>query len=150
MVDVHLSWLSWFFFLILEEGLLVILMDCMIFLSLFLDVARISVNNFFPRLARLRNSLPMKCFPLTYDLNGLKSRITRHLLIVGSFSKQISCMLLSFHASFSCNFMPRSCYSALHGVNPNLKKKNQKGETPERQSFVVFSINFKDFTVEVY
>ena len=33
------------------------------------------VNSFFPCTARLWNSLPIKCFPLTYDLNGLKSRI---------------------------------------------------------------------------
>ena len=43
------------------------------------------VNSFFPRTARLWNSLPIECFPLTYDLNGFKSRINRHLLTVGSF-----------------------------------------------------------------
>ena len=42
------------------------------------------VNSFFPRTARLWNSLPIECFPLTYDLNGFKSRINRHLLTVGS------------------------------------------------------------------
>ena len=45
----------------------------------------VSVNNFFPRTARLWNSLPIECFPLTYDLSGFKSRINRHLLTVGSF-----------------------------------------------------------------
>ena len=35
------------------------------------------VNSFFPRAARLWNSLPIECFPLTYDLNGFKSRINR-------------------------------------------------------------------------
>ena len=43
------------------------------------------VNSFFPRPARLRNSLLREWFPLTYDLNGCKSRINRHLLTVGSF-----------------------------------------------------------------
>ena len=43
------------------------------------------VNSFFPRTARLWNSLPIECFPLTYDLNGFKSRINRYLLTVGSF-----------------------------------------------------------------
>ena len=43
------------------------------------------VNNFFPRAARLWNSLPIECFPLTYDLSGFKSRINRYLLTVGSF-----------------------------------------------------------------
>ena len=33
----------------------------------------------------LWNSLPIKCFPLTYDLNGFKSRINRHLLTVAFF-----------------------------------------------------------------
>ena len=33
------------------------------------------VNNFFPRTAKLCNSLPIECFPLTYDLSGVTSRI---------------------------------------------------------------------------
>ena len=36
------------------------------------------VNSFFPRTARLWNFLPIECFPLTYNLNGCKSRINRH------------------------------------------------------------------------
>ena len=44
LVDVHLNWLNWFHFLILEGDLLVILIDCMIFLSPFLDVTRISMS----------------------------------------------------------------------------------------------------------
>ena len=43
------------------------------------------VNSFFPRTAKLWNSLPIDCFPLTYDLSGFKSRIKRHFLTVGSF-----------------------------------------------------------------
>ena len=57
-------------------GLLVVLIDCMIFLSPFLDVTRVlqgCYNSFFPRTARLWNSLPIECFPLTYDLSGFKS-----------------------------------------------------------------------------
>ena len=42
-------------------------------------------NSFFPRTARHWNSLPIECFPLTYDLSGYKSRINRHLLTAGSF-----------------------------------------------------------------
>ena len=38
LVDIHLNWFNWFHLLILEEGLLVILIDCMIFPSPFLDV----------------------------------------------------------------------------------------------------------------
>ena len=43
------------------------------------------VNSFFPHRAKLWNSLPIECFPLTYDLSGFKSRINRHLLTVDSF-----------------------------------------------------------------
>ena len=43
------------------------------------------VNSFFPRTAKLWNSVPIECFPLTYELSYFKSRINRHLLIVGSF-----------------------------------------------------------------
>ena len=35
------------------------------------------VNSFFPRTAILRNSLPIECSPLTYDLSGFKSRVNR-------------------------------------------------------------------------
>ena len=45
----------------------------------------IYVNSFFPCTARLWTSLPIECFPLTYDLNGFNSRINRHLLTRGSF-----------------------------------------------------------------
>ena len=40
---------------------------------------------FFPRTHKLWNSLPIECFPLTYDLVGFKSTINRHLLAVSSF-----------------------------------------------------------------
>ena len=43
------------------------------------------VNSFFSRTAKLWISLPIECFPLTYDLGGFKSRINRHLLTVASF-----------------------------------------------------------------
>ena len=37
------------------------------------------VNSFFPHRARLWNSLPIECFPLTYDFSGFKTRINRYL-----------------------------------------------------------------------
>ena len=43
------------------------------------------INSFFPRTARLWNSLPAECFPLTNDLNSFKSVVNRHLLSLGSF-----------------------------------------------------------------
>ena len=42
--DVHLKWLNWFHFLSVEGSLLIILADCMIFLSPFLDVTRMSMS----------------------------------------------------------------------------------------------------------
>ena len=86
LLDVHLNWLNWFHFLILEGGLLVILMDCMIFVVTIPRCYKdIYVNSFFPRIARPRNSLPIEYFPLSYDLCGFKSGISRYLLTVGSF-----------------------------------------------------------------
>ena len=49
---------------ILEGGLLIILIDCTIY-----------VNSFFSCAARPWNSLPIECFSLIYDLNGFQSRI---------------------------------------------------------------------------
>ena len=48
-------------------------------------------NVFFLWTASFWNFLPIECFPLTYVLNGFKSRINRHLLT--AISKQISCTL---------------------------------------------------------
>ena len=86
LVDVLQNWLNWSHVLFLEGDLLIIMIDRMIFLSPFLDVTTMSVyvKSFFSRTARLCNSLPIECFPLTYDPSGFKSRINRHLLTVGS------------------------------------------------------------------
>ena len=43
LVDFLQNWLNWFLFLFLKEGLIVILLDCMIFLSPLLDVTRMSM-----------------------------------------------------------------------------------------------------------
>ena len=76
LVGVQMNYLNWLHFLILEGGLLLILIDCMIFLPPFLDVTRVSMSIvFFPRTARLWNFLPIEFFSLTYDLSGLKYRI---------------------------------------------------------------------------
>ena len=71
---------------VLEGVPLVILIDCMNF---FLSIPRCYkdayVNKFFPGRARLWNSLPIQCFPLTFYLNASKSRINWHLLNVSLF-----------------------------------------------------------------
>ena len=106
LANVLQNWLNLFHFLFLKGGPLNILIDCMIFLPPFLDVY---MNSLFPRTARIWNSLPIEYFPLTYDLSEFKS---------------CGFMLQSFCASFSCNVMPCSGSSVLHGVNSNYKKKN--------------------------
>ena len=79
LVDVLQNWLNWILFLF------VILIDFMISVSIPRCYKDGYVNSFFPRTARLWNSLPIECFPLTYDLSGFKSRINRYLLTVGFF-----------------------------------------------------------------
>ena len=68
--NAHLNGLKQFLFIILVAELLIILIDCLIFLLPFLDVTRISIStvHFFVHLNW--NMLPVECFPLIYDLNG--------------------------------------------------------------------------------
>ena len=71
-MDVDLNWLDWFHFRIIEGGLFVILIDCMIFLSPFLDVTRISLST-----VSLPALLGSGIFcPLAYDPNGLSLELT--------------------------------------------------------------------------
>ena len=81
----------------------------------------VCVNIFFPRTGRLWNSLPIECFPLTYDLNGFKFRISRHLFNYRFFLNRFPVCLNLFVLLF-CTSMPCSGCSTLHGVNPNEKK----------------------------
>ena len=56
------------------------------------------VNRFFPHTVRLWNSVPIECFPLTYNLNDFTSSINRHLLTKGLFLKRFSvCFDLFVH-----------------------------------------------------
>ena len=57
----------------------------MIFVSPLLDVTRMSMStvSFFTQLDSA--ILPTEYLPLTYDLNGFKSRINRHILTIDSF-----------------------------------------------------------------
>ena len=43
------------------------------------------LNSPFRRTPRLWNSLLAECFPLTYNLNGFKSRVNRHIFFLGFF-----------------------------------------------------------------
>ena len=86
LVDILQNWLNWFHFLFLlgrSTHYSDRLYDFSVnILGWYKDIY---VNSFFPHTARLWNSLPIECFPLTYDLSGVKSRINRHLLTVVSF-----------------------------------------------------------------
>ena len=65
------------------------------------------VKNLFPDISKLWNSLSVKCFPLTHDLDCR--------LFLNKFP---ACIHL-FCASYPCNYVSRSGCSALNGVNPN-------------------------------
>ena len=91
------------------------------------------LESLFNNVAGLQAKTPRRCFPLstffktppvadsalTYDLNGLKSRVNRHLL---SFLNIFPIRFLSFSFSITCNSMPCSGCSALYGFNPDQKK----------------------------
>ena len=57
--------------LILEGGLLIILTLHDFYATIPRCYKDVYVNSFFPHTARPWNSLPIECFPLTYDINGL-------------------------------------------------------------------------------
>ena len=74
------------------------------------------VNSFFPHTARLMNSVSAKCFPVTCDLNTLRSRVNRHYFFFGLFLNNFP-IFISFFPSSS--FGTCSGCSALHGVKAN-------------------------------
>ena len=88
MVDVHLNWLNRFHFFILHycDRLHDFSVTWMLYFNLF-----------FPSTARLWNSMTAECCHLTYDRNGFRSRINRHLLSLDSFW---TVFLQAFHIFF--------------------------------------------------
>ena len=84
LVDAHQNWLIQFQLLIFEGGCLVVLIDCMIFLSPFLDVLQGCLCQQFHSLHSYTSEFSAYTM-LSYDLSGFKSRINRHLLTLGSF-----------------------------------------------------------------
>ena len=122
MVYVHLNWLSRRRVLILVGGPVVILIECMIFLS-FLDVIRMFMSEaHFLTQSDFGILSLAKRFSLIYNLNGLKSTVNRHIFVF--FLKNFLKSFSFFSLSFPCNFMPRSGCSALYGVNPSKKVKS--------------------------
>ena len=78
MVAVYLNWFSWIHFLILQGGLLVTLIVCIIFLLPLLDVTKVSMST-VSFLAQLDSGIfcQLNASLWTYDRNGCKSRINR-------------------------------------------------------------------------
>ena len=105
------------------------------------------LNSFLPRAARLWNFLPAESFPLTYNLNGLKSRINGHLLFLDSLWTTVK-YAFNFFPSFSCNSMHRIGWSALLGVKTN-KRKNTWATINPQIFFLLFWLNWFRFLIFV-
>ena len=114
---------------ILEGRLLVILIDCVIFLSQLPDVIRMSTPtvSFLAQLDSGILCLQNSFFRLMISV-ALSLELTS-IFYLQALSKQIQSILKSF-ASFSCNSMSSSGYSALHVVNPNKKRLQFKYSCP--------------------
>ena len=71
-ISVHLKWLSCFHFLVLE-GRSTRYSDRLYDFSVTIPrcCKDVFLNSFFPHTARFWNSLPIECFPLTHNPNGL-------------------------------------------------------------------------------
>ena len=69
-MDVLQNWLNGFYFLFLMRGLLVILIDCMVFLSPFLDVTRMSMSA-VSFLAQLNSGIYLTSFNYRIFLRSL-------------------------------------------------------------------------------
>ena len=81
----YLCW--WNYLFLFLEGGPVIRIICMIYLSFFLDVYEGAyVNSLLLRTGTLWNSLAVKCFLLTCDLNSFKDRFKKHFSCMGSFN----------------------------------------------------------------
>ena len=80
------------------------------------------INRFFPHTARLRNSLPLECFPLAYNLNGFRSRFNRPInwrFFVKRFPVCFNLFVLLFLLTPCLVVVVQSC---MEGI-PNEKKK---------------------------
>ena len=95
LVDFHLNWLNLFYFFFLEGGLLVILIDCIIFLSPFLDATRMSMStvSFCAQLDSailcLQNALPAIQMVLSLELTDTNYRFFLKRLLVIDYQLQV-------------------------------------------------------------
>ena len=93
---------------------------------------------------------------LSFDLrsSGFKSRINRHLLTVGSFIADFLYSLTFVYFFVFCNSMPRSGYSALHGILIKKIKKRERtvvdwtGFQSDPAGHVIYLSN-KSFTKDI-
>ena len=99
ITDFYLNWVKWLYFLILVAGPLIILLGCMIFLSLFPNVIRMSMWTAF-----FHAQIQFEIFCLQSPLLWLESRWQLMALSLGlidtiylwSLTKQLSKMLVIF------------------------------------------------------
>ena len=125
-------------------GLLVIMHDFFVTISTY-----VYVNSFLSRTATLWNSLPVKCFALTYDLNGFKPTINRHLLTAGLFLNRLpvcfDLFVLLFLATLCLVVAAQSCMEWISIK----KRKNRKSNSnvsvwcrSQKYLFGIFSANY--------
>ena len=79
------------------------------------------VNSFLHCPARPWNLVPIECFCLTYNLNGLKSIINIHVLTVGSFQREFP---VWFNLFFLLILVTKNCPKALKLKTWKLKFSN--------------------------
>ena len=83
LVNVHLTWLNWFNFVVLVVGPLVVLINCHLFLLSILEVRRMSMST-VSSLPYLSSEIIYMKNVLAHNLNGLKHRVNIHILSLGS------------------------------------------------------------------
>lgn len=91
------------------------------FLPLYTNFMRMSTWNFFPCITRLQHSLPAKCLPLSYVIDGFNFTLGWSLLSFGFFLISFPISFSSLTSSLSFNYMLRSGCSTLHEENSNWK-----------------------------
>ena len=85
----------------------------------------VHVNSSFPRTVRLWKSLSKEYFPLTYDLNGFKSRINGHLFFVCRFPNRFLVDFNIFLFFFFCFFVTPCSLVALQSCMDGIPIKKR-------------------------
>ena len=122
LVDILQNWLNWFHFFFLEGDLLIILIDCMIFLSIFRDGTKMSMSTvcLFTHLdSGILYLYNVFLWPMILVVWSLE---LTDIFNCRFFLNRLPVCFNLIVLFFSCNSMLCSGCSALQVVNPNLKK----------------------------